>query len=133
MTAKLYRIDPMGKPRMTQRDKWKKRDVVLHYNAFKDMVRLAGIKEIPDVPRIVFYIPMPASWPEKKKAEFDGQPHRAKPDIDNLQKALFDAVYHKHAETDDSHIWCGWKEKRWSRQGAILIEDLTQRKGWQAP
>ena len=29
----------MGKPRMTQRDKWKKRPCVLRYHAFRDKMR----------------------------------------------------------------------------------------------
>ena len=37
-----YPIIPLGKPRMTQRDKWAKRPAVLRYRAFKDECRLHG-------------------------------------------------------------------------------------------
>lgn len=116
----IYLIIPIGKPRMTQRDKWKKRDVVLRYFAFKYQVRSKGVF-IPPIPKIVFYIPMPASWSKKKKQAFDGMPHKSKPYKDNLEKALYDAVY-----DDDAQIWCGWVEKRWSKIGAIEITALDE-------
>ncbi|HHE6457291.1 TPA: RusA family crossover junction endodeoxyribonuclease, partial [Proteus mirabilis] len=33
---KVFNIEPVPKPRMTQADKWKKRPPVLKYFAFKD-------------------------------------------------------------------------------------------------
>lgn len=116
----IYPITPMGKPRMTQRDKWKKRAVVLRYFSFKDQVRLHKV-EIPHIPKIVFHVPMPPSWSEKKKAAHDGKPHLARPDLDNLAKSVSDSVYE-----EDSHIWCMWAEKRWARVGAIEIVSLDK-------
>lgn len=111
----LYRITPCPKPRMTQRDKWQKRPCVLRYRAFKDQVRLRRVVLDPPC-RVVFHLPMPASWPEAKKAELDGMPHIQKPDLDNLEKALLDAVH-----LDDSHVWSIHAEKRWSRKAGIEI------------
>ena len=111
-----YDITPLAKPRMTQRDKWKKRPAVLHYHAFKDECRLKRV-EIPQPCKIIFYIPMPKSWSEDKKEDMYNTPHTAKPDLDNLMKALFDAV-HK----DDSHIWNVRTIKLWSHIGSIFIE-----------
>ena len=65
---------------------------------------------------VIFYIPMPTSWSKRKKEELDTMPHQQKPDIDNLQKALLDAVFE-----DDCHVWRVFAEKRWSRTGAIEI------------
>lgn len=41
--VKVFNIEPVPKPRMTQADKWKKRPPVLKYFAFKDEVKLNKI------------------------------------------------------------------------------------------
>lgn len=115
-----YLIDPIAKPRMTRSDKWNKRDCVMRYRAFCDHVKALGI-EIPDQVRIIFNIPMPPSWPKYKKAEYNGKPHQQKPDIDNLQKAIFDAVF-----KDDSHISRVDATKKWALQGSIQIGSLEK-------
>lgn len=114
----FYEITPVPKPRMTQRDKWAKRPCVLRYHAFKDECKLKGLKyEVGQ--SITFVMPMPQSWSKKKKADMCGAPHTQKPDIDNLLKALFDAVY-----SEDSHIHeVGRIKKRWDYDGAIRIYD----------
>lgn len=107
----------MGKPRMTQRDKWQKRKVVLRYHAFKDECKLRGV-QVPDGgSHVTFILPMPKSWSKTKKAQMNGQPHQQKPDIDNLQKALLDAVL-----KDDSGIHDIRASKVWGEQGKIIIE-----------
>ncbi|EDR3747953.1 hypothetical protein CHS65_004589 [Salmonella enterica] len=40
---KIYEITPIGKPRMTQRDRWHKRPATAAYWAYKEHVRLLGI------------------------------------------------------------------------------------------
>ena len=103
---------------MTQRDKWKKRPSVLRYRAFCDEVRARGVV-IPEYPAFRFVLPMPKSWSQKKQAEMDGTPHKQRPDLDNLVKALFDAVY-----AEDAHMHCFYAEKRWGRSGQIWIDDM---------
>lgn len=110
-----YDITPMPKPRMVRSDKWKKRPVVEKYWAYKDEIKSLGI-EIEERSKIIFWIPMPESWPNKKKCKEYGQPHRQKPDIDNLYKALLDCLYE-----DDSHVWCADIEKRWCYNGGIEV------------
>lgn len=117
----IINIDPVPKPRMTQSDRWKKRQCCLNYWEFKDKIR-KEIKALPEHPRITFYIEMPASWSKKKRSEMLMQPHKQKPDIDNLIKALFDAVY-----GEDSHIWNVYAEKRWALTGYIEINEPAQR------
>lgn len=114
----IYDITPCPKPRQTQRDKWKKRPAVLRYRAFADEVRLK-IKVDLEGCCIVFMLPMPKSWSEKKKAEMLGQPHRQRPDISNLLKALEDALY-----GEDSEIArYGGLAKVWSDKGMIVINE----------
>lgn len=116
---KIYNIIPVAKPRMTRRDKWAKRPVVLKYFAFCDEVREKKIA-LPEPPyKIIFHMPMPASWCKKKKQEHAGKPHLCRPDRDNLEKALNDAVC-----GEDSHLWSAWTEKRWSYTGKIEIVDM---------
>ncbi len=112
----MHPITPVPKPRQTRADKWKKRDCVMRYRAFADEVRLRGVC-LDNHSKVIFTLPMPKSWSEKKKVENDGWPHKQRPDIDNLMKALLDAVY-----ADDSHIWRINAEKRWGRQGSIEIK-----------
>ncbi len=113
-----YRILPVPKPRMTQRDKWKSRPCVLRYRHFKDQVRALNIK-LPYRYKVTFHIPMPKSWSNKKRVQMNGAPHMQKPDKDNLEKALLDSIY-----GDDSHVWSGWAEKRWAEMPSIVIEEV---------
>lgn len=113
----IIKIDPVAKPRMTRRDKWAKRPAVLKYRDFCDLLRLHRVRVPEKGATIRFYLPMPKSWGEKKKALLDGYPHQAKPDLDNLIKAVLDAIYE-----DDSIVWQLAAEKYWGREGRIEIE-----------
>lgn len=113
-----HRITPIGKPRMSQRDKWKKRAVVLRYRAFCDECRLKGVVVSEAGARITFVLPMPKSWSKKKRGQMDGQPHRQKPDADNLIKSLLDALY-----GDDACVWNFEVTKLWGQVGMIIISD----------
>jgi Holliday junction resolvase RusA-like endonuclease len=115
---KEYSITPMGKPRMTRADRWKKRPEVMRYRAFCDEVRLHKVQLPESDFHVTFIIPMPPSWSKKKRQQFNGQPHQSKPDMDNLMKALMDAIYE-----DDAHIWDGRITKRWGEAGRIVIRE----------
>lgn len=112
----IYSITPVPKPRMTQRDKWQKRPAVLRYREFCDQVREAGIEIHQQGTEIAFYVPMPKSWSKKKREEMDGQPHKQKPDLDNLLKALLDAVH-----DEDCAVWSLSASKRWAKEGGIEV------------
>lgn len=103
---------------MTRRDAWAKRPAVQRYFAFRDEVRLHGVT-IPDRVRIVFVMPMPASWSAKKRAAMDGKPHTCRPDNDNQIKGLLDAVF-----SDDAHVWDIRSTKIWGQRGEIWIGEL---------
>lgn len=110
-----YAVEPCPKPRMTRRDKWAKRPCVMRYRAFKDKVRLRRV-ELPQPCTVVFWMPMPKSWAQSVKLAHEGQPHRCKPDLDNLVKGLWDALY-----ANDAALWQVTAEKRWSRTGCIEV------------
>lgn len=115
---KVYNINPMGKPRMTRADKWKKRPEVLRYRAFCDHVRLLGVVLPEAGAHVTFILPMPPSWSKKKRLQHDGQSHQAKPDCDNMLKALMDAIY-----VDDAHVWDCRVTKIWGETGQIIISE----------
>ncbi|EES9562131.1 TPA: RusA family crossover junction endodeoxyribonuclease [Escherichia coli] len=116
----IYDITPVSKPRMTQRDRWHKRPATAAYWAFKAEVRLLGICLPESGYHITFIIPMPKSWSQKKRAQLNGQAHQQKPDKDNLEKALLDAIF-----DDDSRVWDGRVTKLWGEKGQIIIGECA--------
>ena len=123
----ILNIPPCSKPRMTQRDRWKKRQCVLDFFAFRDRIRQEVkrintllIKESPfdwDNLTVIFLVPMPKSWSKKKKALMVGKPMQQRPDLDNYLKGLFDATHE-----EDSSIWKVTASKIWTDcTGKIII------------
>lgn len=116
----VFDIEPTAAPRQSRRDKWKPSAAVLKYRAFRDEVGLR-IPELPaDFFHVIFLLPMPRSWSDRRKADFAGWPHKGTPDKDNLEKGLIDAVYRNR---DDAHVWNTASTKLWAYQGAIVIAD----------
>ena len=126
LPSTIYAIEPTPAPRQVRSDKWKKRPRVLRYRAFRDKVRELRVF-LPELCKIVFWMPMPPSWPPSKRLRMVTTPHKAKPDLDNLVKELWDAV-HK----EDSKVWRVEAEKRWTTDGrgfievAQLVEDVKE-------
>ena len=117
----IIEIDPVAKPRMTQRDRWVKRPCTQKYWAFKDKLnQLVSAEELPERIHVVFQIPMPKSWSAKKRASQIGQPHKVRPDTDNLMKAFKDAVFE-----EDSAIWDERGTKLWGETGRIEIKEIV--------
>jgi len=118
-----FPVDPMGKPRMTQQDKWRKRPATDRYWQLKDNLKKIadGYKfKMPECDyHMIFNLPMPDSWSKKKKEEFNGKPHQQKPDKDNLEKAVLDALCE-----EDSYIWDGRVSKYWAYKGSIIIKNI---------
>ena len=118
---KVFNIDPVAKPRMVKSDAWKKRKCVLNYWAFKDELCLhkKGF-EIKDNMSYEFIIAMPKGWSNKKKKLIEDSPHKQKPDLDNLLKALWDCLL-----IEDSHISSVSNiSKKWGYSGKIIIKEL---------
>jgi len=113
----IFDVDPIGKPRMTQRDKWMKRPAVIRYHAYRDTVRWIAKDWAPPERDywLLFTIAMPSSWSERKRAAHLGQPHQQTPDKDNLEKAFLDCF------GEDCHIWDGRVSKIWGLRGSIHV------------
>jgi Holliday junction resolvase RusA-like endonuclease len=114
----FWPIEPCPAPRQVQSDRWKRgRDVrpaVGRYRAFRDEVRLRRVWQPTSGDLVVFLMPIPKSKPPEL---YSGHPHQATPDIDNLVKALLDALYE-----DDSPVWTLTAAKVWSLTPGIYIE-----------
>ncbi|SVD01833.1 uncharacterized protein METZ01_LOCUS354687 [marine metagenome] len=115
-------VSPCSKPRMTRADRWKKRQSVLKFFAFRDAVKQSPAWKTlqlldMDSFKIVFHVPMPKSWSKKKKAQFEGKPHQQRPDLDNYLKAWKDSVYE-----EDAIVWHVEATKLWtSGPGYIMV------------
>ncbi len=114
-------IVPVAKPRMTQSDKWKKRPATEKYWKYKDDLKLLCFLcrwQPKDDLDVKFVLPMPNSWSERKKKKMDGQPHKQRPDLDNLIKGFKDALM---IEDSNVHTYHNMK-KVWGRNGSIILK-----------
>lgn len=124
---------PMGAVRMTKSDTWKtdpnhpnilkrQRDVVRRYFEYKNKVTSSCNNvgySMGETLNVVFYLPMPKSWSEKKKRNLQFTPHKSKPDLDNLIKALMDSL-----KKQDSDVYQITAEKRYDYEGSIVIKNI---------
>lgn len=93
----------------------------MRYREYADRLRELAEQVRFTVPEegmaLAFYCPMPASWSKKKRRAMNGQPHRQKPDVDNMTKAFLDALCE-----EDSYVWnLAGQEKRWAEVGHIVV------------
>lgn len=118
------RGDVIAKPRMTQRDKWKKRKCVVDYYAYADKVRAVvlekGIK-LPEHKQVVdlswtAWFEVPSSMAKIAKTMI-GSLHKAKPDRDNIDKAVLDILF----PNGDSGVACGTIGKFYGTESRIDI------------
>ena len=115
--AKFWPCVPAPWVRESNRDRFKPRDRVLRYRAFRDEVRIRHVWAPMPGDLVVFCMPIPPSWPKRRREAMDRRPHVQVPDVDNLLKALLDACYR-----DDAHIWQIAAAKVWSSTPGIVIE-----------
>lgn len=128
-SATIFDLAPVAKPRMTQSDKWQRRPAVVRYWAFKDRLCQQAQErgfELGESFRVTFYLPMPRSWSRAKRARMEGQPHRDRPDLDNIIKALEDSLL----PDNDSGVWAIEARKVWASEGRIVIENLDIERGY---
>lgn len=112
-----FDIDPVPKPRMTQRDRWAQRPTVLRYFSYCQKLGAQNLiqKYHPAWSVDVrFTMPMPKTWSKKKREKMNGVAHQQKPDIDNLLKAFMDALM-----VEDKEIYEVHASKFWGDKGAI--------------
>lgn len=112
---------PVGKPRQTRRDKWKQRDCVMRYRAWADQARehAKGLPPANSIERFDWtaYFSPPASWSKRRREAAMGTLHRSKPDRDNIDKAVMDALF-----PEDSGIAAGTIRKVWGEPPRLEVE-----------
>jgi len=117
----VININPIGKPRMSRSDRWKKRPCVVRYfaysNKIKEVMKLQNFEPANEL-IMTFHIEMPKSWSKKKKAKMLGEPHQQKSDIDNIVKGCLDSILKK-----DETVWKISASKRWSVTPKIIIKN----------
>ena len=126
----IFDVIPMGAVRMSQSDRWKtnpnhtdpnkrQRQAVTEYFDFKNKIKAQAEQmnfQLPEILDIVFLIPMPFTWSEKKKVKHNKTKVMKRPDLDNLVKAFMDAL-----SVEDGYVWKITAEKRYSFNGSILV------------
>lgn len=116
---KFVRINiiPIGKPRMTRADRWKKRLCVLEYWRFKDEINLKrkGF-ELGNRFSVLFCVPFPKSYSKEKCQMLFLKPHDQKPDVDNMVKAVMDSLHKK-----DKEVSFVKARKIWGYKPAIFL------------
>lgn len=123
---------PIGKPRMTRRDVWKSRPAVMKYREWADKFRAAfeeagGWPVDEDGTRLKIrqlnwaaWFECPKSYSKKKKEYLSGKLHTEKPDRDNIDKAVLDALFRNIPE-DDKEVAYGLIQKHWCKDGKALL------------
>jgi len=119
-----FNLIPIGKPRMTQRDKWLNppRKPVLNYRLAKNGLQFYACEQnfsLPEIINVIFVLPVSMTWSKKKKTSMIGHPHRQKPDLDNILKFLMDGLM---PNGGDEVVHTINARKIWGEEGKILIE-----------
>lgn len=110
---------PLGKPRMTRRDQWQKRDCVVRYRDYCDRIRRdwierhGGLPGEPDAIMVVAFMPVTPSWSKKQQEAHLECGHRLRPDGDNILKSVCDALF-----PEDSCLWLKVVAKFWCAIGS---------------
>jgi len=122
------RGEPIGKPRQTRSDVWKKRPCVMKYRAWADEARRQAPKDLPMEPttiHVLAYFTMPESWSKKKRAAMVGNLHQSTPDVDNCAKSLLDALWKEDKSIAILRIEKRWVDKEYAVDGARMEVVVT--------
>jgi hypothetical protein len=119
LTAPILSATPhiisVGKPRMTQSDKWKQRPSVLRYFSFCDDLRMSfGLLPMRKFLR-ASGIELTAYFMSSTSEAYQ-TPHTLKPDLDNLVKGAMDALL-----TQDQFVHKIQAAKFWGPENLLMI------------
>jgi Holliday junction resolvase RusA-like endonuclease len=121
-------IKPIGAPRQTRADRWKKRKCVTEYHIYRDGLNAAFAKagvslaDLGSCHRMDWYaeIPLKKSYSKVKCEKLCNRVHTEKPDKDNIEKGIMDSLYRDAPDgIDDKEVACGWTQKTWCRAGSV--------------
>ena len=103
-------------------------------NAYKAAIRAAFVGaagkwrtiEGPVHVGIHAWFGIPASWSKKKRAAHVGQYHTQKPDADNVEKTVLDALTDCEVWVDDAQVASCQVIKRWGAQGPQTLIEIVE-------
>ena len=104
--------------RGAQEGLYRQRPVVMRYRQWADAARLQAPTTLPSEPlrlHIRAFFEMPKSWSKKLKAEQAGQPHRVKPDWDNIGKAVQDIFWQNDQMVAEGRVCKFWDDGKGAR------------------
>lgn len=110
--------EPVGKPRMTQRDKWMKRKCVVRYRAFADELRRAAGKGVPcnaHTIAIRIFFSFPKSYSLAARSILAGLSHAVKPDASNVLKGVEDILFKNDSQLSDVRCQKFWDDGNGAR------------------
>lgn len=108
MTRGTILGDPVGKPRMTKRDKWQVRPCVATYRAWCDVARLSVLHRTTKLLLTTPTVLTVKAYFDSGKVHRCG-PHTVKADLDNVCKAVMDALFVNDQMIYELHatkLWC---------------------------
>ena len=135
--AFTVKIDPLGKPRMTQRDKRRGtqtqgvRRYVAWQREFVNALRLQDFYQIVNLHNMVridirAMHQMPVGWGLKRKREMAARIMRQSPDADNVAKAIIDSIFYRQSANDKviaiQTIEQRWEDSRGPRIDLIITQ-----------
>jgi len=123
--AKLGLLKKDGKPYKPTRFAYK-RERLDKVNSLRSQILTEVINSCESIPTeglFVFYLfKVSRSWTKKKKNQLAGTPHKYKPDLDNLNKLVLDALF-----KDDSKVSTLMAHKMWvseeTQEGILICQD----------
>jgi Holliday junction resolvase RusA-like endonuclease len=117
--------EPMGAPRMTHADAWKKRDCVVRYRAYADRLRhvCKGVDQNATGVSWTAWFAIPPSWSKKKKLLMAGKLHRVKPDRDNIDKGVLDTLFESDQGVATGSIAKFWDDGKGPRIEIIVTAE----------
>ena len=94
---------------------------------WKHTVAVEALAHRPDKPyggpvhlSLNFLFAMPQGWPKWRHRAWMGGPHTSRPDRENLEKPVADALTGIMWE-DDAQVTMGYSDKHWARKGGVLV------------
>ena len=122
MTHKTINIAPVpaARPRVTAKGVYYPPAYDGYRKALPLLLRGLELYTEPIYVGLVFSIPMPKSWTQKKRAAKAGQYHDSRPDIDNYVKGALDAM-NGVLFLDDAQVAVIRAKKIWSYNGSIEL------------
>jgi Holliday junction resolvase RusA-like endonuclease len=118
-------INPVPYKRMTYKGKWAVPGNQRYFDYKKEIQwRRNEANYVPsDALEMRFFIPMPKSWSKSKEQKMLMSPHNQKPDLDNLVKAVLDALFYD-VQGGDCKVHKLKASKIWTMKGQIEIKNM---------